>query len=200
MKRLNLFLNSRIAQKSVICDTPAIENTEEFGIFASMEELSTAKRTRGKGRRTIMREAQLALANGKRRPVILDSLEVIERAMMFFYDAAMAELRKKKPDSRRLVELHLNAAAMAKEVAPYRHPKLSAIKIAKRDDDPLEGKTLEQLREEIIAGCEELGFFEGMPVGVASQTPAAGREGRSPARLQGRVNNAPARLPRPSTT
>ena len=73
------------------------------------------------------------------------------------------ELAAAQPDPKRISDLedsagkhHTNAAAMAEKVTPYRYPKLSAIKIAQRNEDDLTDKTLEQLQAEIFEGFKQL--------------------------------------------
>jgi hypothetical protein len=69
------------------------------------------------------------------------------------------DLQKISEFRRRATEHYAALEDVAKELAPYRYPKLSAIKIAQRTEDGISEKTLEQLRAEILESLVRLGFL-----------------------------------------
>lgn len=84
---------------------------------------------------------------------------------------------------------------MAEKVIPFRHPKLSAIKIAQREGDDITGKSLDQLKAEIADNLKRLqaaGAFALVvdveePVGDCKVAPKAG------AKRPEMLKNGPAR-------
>jgi hypothetical protein len=79
-------------------------------------------------RRTILREAEEHVG-AKYVDQVLDSLYVIEKAMRHFF--LRAGTGKAVGRSQRQVdEIYKQAAALAALVAPYRHARLSAMKLA----------------------------------------------------------------------
>lgn len=67
------------------------------------------------------------------------------------------------------------AARWAKEVAVYRHSRLTAMRLAGDPNNPIrtirEDITADQLRDEILAEMERLGLFEnaGAPQGIENR-------------------------------
>jgi hypothetical protein len=81
-----------------------------------------------KNRRTILKEAEQHVG-AKYVDQVLDSLYVLESAMRHFY--IRAEIRKHTNDEPDLIDAdYERAARLAALVAPYRHPRLSAVKLA----------------------------------------------------------------------
>ena len=87
-----------------------------------------------------------------REPEIIDNLHVIERAARHFF--IRAEIGKNTSRSQSEVDADYEKAAhLAALVAPYRHARLSAVKLAGDPNNPLRIKddaTADELREEIM--------------------------------------------------
>ena len=110
-----------------------------------------------RNKRTILREAEQHVGS-KYVDQVLDSLYVIETAMRHFF--IRAEMGKNA--GRKMEEVdkdYEQAAALAALVAPYRHARLSAMKLA---GDPnnlarfTDDSTAEELRAEIMQHIAEL--------------------------------------------
>jgi hypothetical protein len=108
-----------------------------------------------KNRSTILREAQEAMvARGLlgHEQDFLDSLAVMEEGMQHFYVRAMAAKQTKQPD-KVIDAAMIQAVQIAEKVAPYRHARLSAVRLAGDPNNPLRFKddaTADELREEIM--------------------------------------------------
>lgn len=109
----------------------------------------------GKNRSTILREAQEAMVAcgllGHEQD-FLDSLAVMEEGMRHFYVRAMAAKQTKQPD-KVIDAAMIQAVQIAEKVAPYRHARLSAVRLAGDPNNPLRFKddaTADELREEIM--------------------------------------------------
>jgi hypothetical protein len=104
-----------------------------------------------KNRRTILREAEEHVG-AKYVDQVLDSLYVIETAMQHFF--IRAEMGKNAGRKNEVVDAdYKQAAALAATVAPYRHARLSAMKLAGDTNAPSRFKddaTAEELREEVM--------------------------------------------------
>jgi hypothetical protein len=124
-----------------------------------------------KNKRTLLREsnmreaavrAQLGLATTDDESTKADSLAVMEEAMTYFYRLALKERRNEEADLKAIRDNLREAVIIAKEVAPYRHAKLSSVKVgtdrtsmpAVRDDI-----TADELRAEILAEMVRLGLL-----------------------------------------
>jgi hypothetical protein len=125
-----------------------------------------------KNKRTFLREAsmreaasraQLGLAITDDESIKADSLAVMEEAMTFFYRLALKERRRNEEADLKAIRDNLReAVTIAKEVAPYRHARLSSVKVAAdrtsmpavRDDI-----TADELRTEILAELVRLGVL-----------------------------------------
>jgi hypothetical protein len=99
-----------------------------------------------------LREAHKARVDALREPEIVDSLHVLERSMRhFFIRAEMgANAGRKQAD---VDEDYKQAAALAAMLAPYRHARLSAMKLAGDPNNPVRFKddaSAAELREEIM--------------------------------------------------
>jgi hypothetical protein len=110
-------------------------------------------RPRGsKNRSTILREAHEAMvARGLfgHEQDFLDSLAVMEEGMRHFYTRAMAAKQAKQPDEVIDVAM-VQAVQIAEKIAPYRHARLSAVKLAGDPNNPVrvhDNATIEELRE-----------------------------------------------------
>ena len=105
----------------------------------------------GKNRRTILKEAEQHVGS-KYVDQVLDSLYVIEMAMRHFY--MRAEMGKNAGRKEALVDQdYKDAATLAALVAPYRHARLSAMKLAGDPNNPARFKddaTADELRAEIM--------------------------------------------------
>jgi len=76
----------------------------------------------------------------------------MESAMMHFYLRALSLKGLKKPDDQ-IDAAMMQALAAAEKVAPYRHPKLGAVKLAGDPSNPLrmmDNATAEELKAEIM--------------------------------------------------
>ena len=125
-----------------------------------------------KNKRTLLREsnmreaavrAQLGLATTDDESIKADSLAVMEEAMSFFYRLALKEKRRNEEADLKAIRDNLREAVnIAKEVAPYRHARLSSVKVAAdrasmpavRDDI-----TADELRADIFAEMLRLGLL-----------------------------------------
>jgi hypothetical protein len=87
--------------------------------------------TREAARNTAATKAKLFGTDLPDVKISLDSLGVMEEAMRHFYLSAQIEKSAGEYADWKAVDAAMvQAAAIAKEVAAYRHPKLSAVKIA----------------------------------------------------------------------
>jgi hypothetical protein len=125
-----------------------------------------------KNKRTLLREsnmreaavrAQFGLATTDDVSTKADSLAVMEEAMTFFYRLALKEKRRNEQADLKAIRDNLREAVLiAKEIAPYRHARLSSVKVgtdrtsipAVRDDI-----TAQELRAEILADVVRLGVL-----------------------------------------
>ena len=135
-----------------------------------------------KNRRTILREAEQHVG-AEYVDQVLDCLYVLESAMRHFY--VRAEMRKHTNDKPHLIDADYEKAAhLAALVAPYRHARLSAIKLAGDPNNPMpftDYASLDKLREEIMqdlgrlvsAGVIDLKALPVLDGGIANQPPPA---------------------------
>jgi hypothetical protein len=104
-----------------------------------------------KNRRTILKEAEQHVGS-KYVDQVLDSLYVIEMGMRhFFIRAEMGTNAGRKKEE--VDEDYKQAAALAALVAPYRHARLSAVKLAGDPNNAVPFKdaaSLDELRDEIM--------------------------------------------------
>ena len=139
-----------------------------------------------KNRSTILREAQGAMvARGLlgHEQDFLDSLAVMEEGMRHFYVRAIAAKQTKQPD-KVIDAAMIQAVQIAEKIAPYRHARLSAMKLAGDPKNPARFKddsTADELRAEVMRRLmvlQEAGAIDlqALPVpkgGIANQ-PAPG--------------------------
>ena len=135
-----------------------------------------------KNRRTILKEAEQHVGS-KYVDQVLDSLYVIEMAMRHFY--MRAEMGKNAGRKEALVDQdYKDAATLAALVAPYRHARLSAVKLAGDQNIPVRFKddaTTDELRAELTkrlrilvsAGLIDLKALPLPDAGIAHQ-PVSG--------------------------
>jgi hypothetical protein len=104
-----------------------------------------------KNQRTRWKDAQINVARDASAAVIADPIEVVERVMMYFYTLGVEGAKHRAPfeEVQKCFNRALHAASIA---APYRHPRLSAVKHVDAAQ-ALEGiradATPEELRAEI---------------------------------------------------
>src|SRR6478736_192523 len=109
------------------------------------------KKNNSRNKRSLLREAE-QFVGSKYVDHVLDSLYVIEKAAQHFF--VRAEMGKNA--GRRKEEVdddYKQAAHLAALAAPYRHAKLSAVKLAGDPNNPARFKddaTADELRAEII--------------------------------------------------
>ena len=89
----------------------------------------------------------------------LDSLAVLEEAMRHFYIKAMVEQSLgERADWKAVDAAIVQAATLAEKVAAFRHPKLSAVRLAgELNRKPMDGATLDELLARIKAELTKLG-------------------------------------------
>jgi hypothetical protein len=114
-----------------------------------------------KNRATILREAEVSMVDiieRRGREAFLDSLFVMEEGMRHYFSKAMqAKTNNVKAE---IVDSYMQKAiAVAEKVAPYRHARLSAVKLAGDPNNPARFKddaTADELRGEIMKRLEIL--------------------------------------------
>jgi hypothetical protein len=110
-----------------------------------------------RNKRTLLKEAEQHVGS-KYVDQVLDCLYVLESAMRHFY--IRAEMRKHTNDKPDLIDAdYQKAAHLAALVAPYRHARLSAVKLAGDPNSPVRFKddaTADELRAEIMKRLEIL--------------------------------------------
>ena len=100
-----------------------------------------------------------------REPEIIDNLHVIERAARHFFIRAEMGLNAGRKQSE-IDQDNKQAAALAALAAPYRHARMSAVKLAgnpNNPDDSWDGATADELRAEInrrLTVLQEAGIIE----------------------------------------
>jgi hypothetical protein len=96
--------------------------------------------------------------------VLLDSLDVMEAGMRYFFGRFHAEKAEKNPDWDKADAALLQAVAIAKDITPYRHARRATMKLA---SDPnarrLSEMSREELRQKIVSEVIELGLFPALP-------------------------------------
>ena len=104
-----------------------------------------------RNKRTLLKEAEQYVGT-RYADQVLDALYVIEKAMRhFFIRAEMGKNADRKYEQ--VDEDYKQAAALAALAAPYRHPKLSAVKLAGDPNNPLrirDDATADEVRAEIM--------------------------------------------------
>jgi hypothetical protein len=110
-------------------------------------QVSAAAITMAKNTSTLWREAQASIDDGGLMVDVADPIEVIERVMRYFFSLGVHGAKNKAPvdEVQRCFNRALHAASIA---APYRHPRLTAVKHLEQ------GHTLDGIRSD--ASPEEL--------------------------------------------
>ena len=124
-------------------------------MFSGLKYHGTTERA--KNRRTILKEAEQHVGS-KYVDQVLDSLYVIEMATRHFF--IRAEMGKNAGRKEALVDQdYKDAATLAALVAPFRHARLSAMKLAGDPNNPARFKddaTADELRAELMKRLEIL--------------------------------------------
>jgi hypothetical protein len=100
----------------------------------------------------VWREAQVLVGDGGLVVDVADPLEAIEQIMRYFYRLGMEGAKAKAPieQVQKCFNRALHAASIA---APYRHPRLSAVKHIDHQGNTIDGisanASVEELRAEI---------------------------------------------------
>ena len=143
-----------------------------------------------KNRSTILREAQEAtVARGLlgHEQEFLDSLHVMEVGMRHFFAKAMhAKANKEKPEA--IDANMLQAVSIAEKIAPYKHARLSAVKLAGDPNNPVRFKddaSADELRQEVMrrlgilaeAGVIDLAALPAPKGGIANQPISGDQSG-----------------------
>jgi hypothetical protein len=121
-----------------------------------------------RNKRTLLKETEQQVGS-KYTDQVLDSIYVIEQAMQHFFLRAKNAGRKQAD----VDDDYRQAAALAALVAPYRHPRLSAVKLAGDPNEPVHSKddaSAEELRAEIerrLNVLQEAGILELKPLAAA---------------------------------
>ena len=148
----------------------------------------TNLRTRMRHREAHVRKGRAALVAGRRPidPTIsLDSLAILEEGMRHFYfKAKVLEGLGEAADFAAVDRAWMEAIRIAKDVAQFRHAKISAIKLAGDPNAPLlpENLTIDQLRELIVSDVARLADVleldaESIRQGVENRLPVAPSNG-----------------------
>jgi hypothetical protein len=104
------------------------ENSVHAASLTASDQITMGRPKGSKNRCTILKEAEQHVG-AKYVDQVLDSLYVLESAMRHFY--VRAEMRKHTDDKPHLIDADFEKAAhLAALVAPYRHARLSAVKLA----------------------------------------------------------------------
>ena len=121
-----------------------------------------------KNAKTVWREAQVRVGDGALVIDVADPIDVIEQAMRYFYAMGVQGVKAKAPveEVGKYFKMAMQAASMA---APYRHPRLSAVKHTDGLGQPgsIDGiradATPEELRAEIakrVAMLRDKGYVD----------------------------------------
>jgi hypothetical protein len=111
-----------------------------------------------KNRKTLIREAHMAQVNDLKEHEIVDSIHVLEASMRhFFYRALRGESIGRK--EAEIDEDYRQAGTLAGMLAPYKHPRLGAIKVAGDVNKQIglgDDASLEELRAAVLMHLERL--------------------------------------------
>ena len=112
-----------------------------------------AGRSKGvRNRRLLLQEAEEALGRARIGEAMVDPLHVMETIMMHYYHQALSKKALNKPEAEIDAAMAL-ALHAAEKCAPYRHARLTAIKLAGDPNNPLrmlDTATTEELKAEIM--------------------------------------------------
>ena len=119
--------------------------------FALSDQITMGRPKGSRNKRTLLREAE-QFVGSKYVDQVLDSLYVIETAARHFF--LRAEMGKNAGRKQSEVDADYEKAAhLAALAAPYRHARLSAMKLAGAPNNPVRFKddaTADELREEVM--------------------------------------------------
>src|SRR5262249_48140510 len=106
---------------------------------------------------------------------MVDPLYVIETCMCYFYSLGQTGRKANAPldEVRKCFEMAAHLAALA---APYRHPRLSAVKLNKDPIAPRAKASFEELRVQMLKHWERLAPVLDLEVLVASSDGIANQE------------------------
>ncbi len=128
---------------------------------------------------TILREAQETIvARGLlgHEQDFLDCLHVMEAGMRHFYVRAMKAIEIKAPSE--IVDKNLEkAVSIAEKIAPFRHARLSAVKLAGEPNNPLrvyDNASAEELRAEVMRHIARLTDAGVLDLQALLPTPKGG--------------------------
>ena len=120
--------------------------------------------------------AQIGMAIADDESIKADSLAVMEEAMTFFFGLALKEKRRNEDADFKAIRDNLReAVAIAKEVAPYRHARLSSVRVAgDRTNMPEvpDGVTAQELRAELLSEIARRGI---LPTPITNLLTRSGR-------------------------
>jgi hypothetical protein len=135
-----------------------------------------------RNKRTLLKEAEQHVGS-KYVDQVLDSLYVVEMAMRHFF--IRAEMGKNAGRNQSEVDEDFEKAAhLAALVAPYRHARLSAMKLAGDPNNPVrfkEDATADELRAEvmrIIARLSESGIIDLQALPAPERSEGLANRGR----------------------
>ena len=130
-----------------------------------------------KNHKTLWKEAE-KLIGTKTVQELHDPLDVIETIMRYFY--SLAQAMRKTPDAElsQIVSMYERAGKLAALAAPYRHGRLSAIKLLGDPNAATGGfkpdATLEEVREEIgrrVLAMAQAGLIDIDPAALPQPEP-----------------------------
>jgi len=99
-----------------------------------------------------MNSAEEVLEHSRAPHEIADSVHVMEHVMMHFFTQALLLKNLGRPDDQ-VTAAMMQALMAAEKVAPYRHPKLGAVKLAGDVNNPLrmlDTASKDELKAEIV--------------------------------------------------
>jgi hypothetical protein len=140
-----------------------------LGIYTGM-----ARPAGSKNKRTLFREAQKKAAQAEARLAaakgneyaLADSLSVMDEAMKFFLRLAREE---KKGAVKTKGDYYIAAVSIAEKMAPYRHPRLSSVRVGGDQSHPIlvqDGVTAQQVLAEMMAQIIESGVVPTQIAGM----------------------------------
>jgi hypothetical protein len=132
-----------------------------------------------KNKQTLIREAEEeAIRNGLSAKERLDSLYVMEHIMDYFFFRAKGA--RAVGNHERAEHYYLNALLAAEKVAPFRHPRLSAIKLAgdpNAHKDFEDSASLEELKAMVEFHLERVAPVLNLQVIPINRTDTEPRDG-----------------------
>jgi hypothetical protein len=151
-----------------------------LGIYTGM-----ARPAGSKNKRTLFREAQKKAAQAEARLAaakgdeyaLADSLSVMDEAMKFFLRLAREE---RNSAVKAKADYYISAVSIAEKLAPYRHPRLSSIKVGGDQNHPIlvqDGVTAQQVLAEMIAQIIESGVVPTQIAGMLEAPRGVVRRG-----------------------